>query len=86
VSRTVTAPTASVQLTISLSHTSTSNWVCPGAAVNVRPVAVTVHGFAAAVTVNRSRTGASGTFGAGVVVIVWCHVASMVTDTHEEPR
>jgi hypothetical protein len=66
----MTAPAVTVQLTIAASQTSTSSTFCPAGATRVRPAAVTLQAVGAAVTAKRSSTGASGTFGAGVHVIV----------------
>src|SRR2546421_12245064 len=79
------ASACTVQLVISRSQMPTARVFWPAGADTVTPSAVTVHGEVALATVNRSRTGASGTCGAGTVVIVRCHLLLIVAQIRTSP-
>jgi hypothetical protein len=59
--------------------------LCVGGAETVVPWAVTLQVVVAFTIENRSRIGASGTCGAGTVVIVCRHAALTVTEIQLSP-
>ena len=67
------------------SHALTRRESWPAGADSVTPAALTLHPAEVLATENRSWTGASGAFGAGIEVMVRCQVLSMVTEISRSP-